>query len=251
MSFDLNKNAGSDQTDPANQSKFDLSKNDASNIDEPSKKPKNWIMILLTLIILGGGAWYFISRSTNKQVTAIDSASVATIKPDHDNVTADTTKTSNSSATDSADSKVNAGSLPPKSTPSKDSVPRSSVTPPTTANRAQNGKPIFNQVAASFNRGSASFSKITRSVVNGLVKLSKTASTDRIIVNGYASSEGGLAVNQRISQNRADAFKKYLVSKGADESKITTVGRGIENPIASNDTETGRQKNRRVEVVTQ
>lgn len=72
-----------------------------------------------------------------------------------------------------------------------------------------------------------------------------------ITVNGYASSEGEPAFNQRISQLRADAFKSYLVSKGVDASRINANGKGIDNPVSSNDTENGRIKNRRVEILFQ
>ncbi len=76
----------------------------------------------------------------------------------------------------------------------------------------------------------------------------KAGTTLKISVFGYASSEGDIAFNQSISQARADAYKKWLIRKGIDESLVTAIGKGIENPIASNDTEAGRRKNRRVEV---
>lgn len=107
--------------------------------------------------------------------------------------------------------------------------------------------PSQNQIAASFDKGSVSAVAISDSLVNSI--LSSNAGT--INVYGYASSEGTLAVNMEISQNRADLFKKLLVSKGVDESKIIATGKGIEDPIASNNTENGRRKNRRVEVVIQ
>jgi OOP family OmpA-OmpF porin len=55
--------------------------------------------------------------------------------------------------------------------------------------------------------------------------------------------------NKKLSQRRADAIKKYLVEKsGIDAKRLTAIGFGAEKPIASNDTEEGRQKNRRVEA---
>ena len=73
-------------------------------------------------------------------------------------------------------------------------------------------------------------------------------SSARLEVFGYASSEGSVAVNQSISQARADAFKNYLIAKSVKADRIKAIGNGIANPIASNDTESGRRKNRRVEV---
>jgi len=69
-----------------------------------------------------------------------------------------------------------------------------------------------------------------------------------IHVLGYASSEGRQQINQQISQARADAYKRLLVQKGIPENNINAQGKGIDNPIASNDTDAGRRKNRRVEV---
>ena len=49
-------------------------------------------------------------------------------------------------------------------------------------------------------------------------------------------------------QDRVDNVKKYLVSKGIPSSKITTIGKGEAQPVATNKTKEGRQKNRRVDI---
>jgi outer membrane protein OmpA-like peptidoglycan-associated protein len=53
--------------------------------------------------------------------------------------------------------------------------------------------------------------------------------------------------NKKISENRANSVKNYLISKGIASSRMITMGRGFSEPIASNDTDAGRAKNRRVE----
>lgn len=64
---------------------------------------------------------------------------------------------------------------------------------------------------------------------------------------GYTDSVGSAAYNLRLSKERAEAIKTYLVSKGADAAKIQAEGYGKANPIATNKTAAGRQQNRRVE----
>ncbi|TKC02918.1 OmpA family protein [Pedobacter frigoris] len=69
----------------------------------------------------------------------------------------------------------------------------------------------------------------------------------KVTVNGYASSEGTAAYNLKLSKDRANSVKTYLVNSGVNASQVATKGNGEANPIASNDTEEGRIQNRRVE----
>jgi outer membrane protein OmpA-like peptidoglycan-associated protein len=68
-------------------------------------------------------------------------------------------------------------------------------------------------------------------------------------IDGYTDSTGSLEFNGRLSQQRADSVRSYLSSQGVNSSAITTQGFGPSQPIASNDTASGRQQNRRVELV--
>nr|WP_121274010.1 OmpA family protein [Pedobacter schmidteae] len=70
----------------------------------------------------------------------------------------------------------------------------------------------------------------------------------KVTVNGYASSEGTAAYNLKLSKDRANSVKTYLVNSGVNSSQVVTKGNGEANPIASNDTEEGRIQNRRVET---
>lgn len=69
-----------------------------------------------------------------------------------------------------------------------------------------------------------------------------------IEISGHTDNVGNKKDNKRLSQQRADAVRDYLVAKGIDASRIRTVGHGDERPIASNDTPEGRQQNRRIEA---
>jgi len=68
-------------------------------------------------------------------------------------------------------------------------------------------------------------------------------------IDGYTDSTGSLEFNERLSQQRAEAVRTFLASQGVNSTSITTQGFGPSNPIASNDTASGRQQNRRVELV--
>lgn len=67
-------------------------------------------------------------------------------------------------------------------------------------------------------------------------------------LNGFTSSEGEVAYNKELSLKRVESCKQYLVGKGIDEKRIFTEGWGPERPVAPNDTEANRAKNRRVEM---
>ncbi len=70
-----------------------------------------------------------------------------------------------------------------------------------------------------------------------------------ITIIGYTDSTGDADYNMGLSKRRADAVSDYLVSKGAPADKLRTMGRGVNDPIASNDTKEGRAQNRRVEAI--
>lgn len=68
-------------------------------------------------------------------------------------------------------------------------------------------------------------------------------------IEGHTDNVGSEGSNLTLSQRRADSVRAYLVSQGVAASRLTTAGLGESSPIASNDTDTGRQQNRRVEVI--
>ena len=69
-------------------------------------------------------------------------------------------------------------------------------------------------------------------------------------IEGHTDNIGSAASNQKLSKDRANSVRQYIIDKfGIDGSRLTATGYGLTKPIASNDTEEGRQKNRRVEAV--
>ena len=67
-------------------------------------------------------------------------------------------------------------------------------------------------------------------------------------VSGHTDDVGSDAVNQRISEQRANAVASYLMAQGVQRERLETVGMGKRFPIADNATEQGRARNRRVEI---
>ena len=70
-----------------------------------------------------------------------------------------------------------------------------------------------------------------------------------VLIEGHTDSTGSDELNMTLSQNRVDAVKDALVEKGIGTDRITPKGYGKMYPVATNDTSTGRQQNRRVEVI--
>lgn len=82
---------------------------------------------------------------------------------------------------------------------------------------------------------------------NLAASLDKYPNTDLLIV-GHTDSIGTASYNQALSERRAQSTADYLASQGVTRVRLRTAGRGETEPVASNGTDAGRQKNRRVEV---
>jgi outer membrane protein OmpA-like peptidoglycan-associated protein len=77
--------------------------------------------------------------------------------------------------------------------------------------------------------------------------LDKYPGTDLLIV-GHTDAQGSDSYNMTLSERRAAAAANYLVAQGVARARLRSTGRGESEPVASNESETDRQKNRRVEV---
>ncbi len=84
-------------------------------------------------------------------------------------------------------------------------------------------------------------------LTNLAASLTRYPDSDVLIV-GHTDSMGQDDYNQRLSENRSGAAMDFLVQQGVAPSRIQAAGLGESEPVASNDTEAGRQENRRVEV---
>jgi outer membrane protein OmpA-like peptidoglycan-associated protein len=73
-------------------------------------------------------------------------------------------------------------------------------------------------------------------------------STVRVRIVGHTDSTGNDAINDPLSQARAQTVRNYLEDRGVPASRLETAGRGSREPVADNGTDAGRSKNRRVEI---
>lgn len=69
----------------------------------------------------------------------------------------------------------------------------------------------------------------------------------KVLVEGHTDAQGSSASNMRLSQQRADAVRRYLIRRGVQPDRLTAIGFGEEKPIDTNATRAGRERNRRVE----
>jgi outer membrane protein OmpA-like peptidoglycan-associated protein len=70
----------------------------------------------------------------------------------------------------------------------------------------------------------------------------------RVQIDGHTDAQGSDSYNQQLSEARAGAVRAALASMGVDGSRIVAIGHGKSEPVADNNTQAGRQQNRRVEV---
>jgi OOP family OmpA-OmpF porin len=98
-----------------------------------------------------------------------------------------------------------------------------------------------------FETGSATLTLKGQALLNELIPVLTKLGKKSVSVIGHTDNSGSRAANLALSQARAEAVKGYLVNKGMDPASITTSGVGPDQPVASNDTNEGRSRNRRIE----
>ena len=81
-----------------------------------------------------------------------------------------------------------------------------------------------------------------------LVSYMKWRENEKIEIAGHTDNVGHATDNQKLSEQRAEAIRQYLIKKGINASRVTAKGYGSTDPVADNSTYEGRQKNRRTEV---
>ena len=98
-----------------------------------------------------------------------------------------------------------------------------------------------------FETAKAKIKPVSFPICDAVVAVLEKNPTIKIRIEGHTDSRGKAGYNRKLSDKRAKAVLKYLVDKGIDTSRLTSEGFGPDKPIAPNETEDGRAKNRRVE----
>ena len=137
-----------------------------------------------------------------------------------------------------------------------DLMPKRAAPPPPppapAAKPAAKPKPVAEKVTLAadvlFDFDKAVLKNEGKAKLDDLAAKVKAINLEVVIAIGHTDSVGSDAYNQKLSVRRAESVKSYLVSKGVEPNRIYTEGKGEKQPVASNKTKDGRQKNRRVEI---
>lgn len=117
-----------------------------------------------------------------------------------------------------------------------------------TVQRVEEGIAVSFDSGLLFDFDSATLKTNARENLRKLAEIMDEDQDTDLLVVGHTDSVGDESYNLRLSERRAQSAANFLVSQGIASSRIQIEGRGIYEPIADNDTEAGRQENRRVEV---
>src|SRR5688572_16723433 len=99
-----------------------------------------------------------------------------------------------------------------------------------------------------FNTNSADLRPQSQTDIRTLAATLKKYGDTNVIVEGHTDNTGSDAINQPLSERRAQSVANYTIAQGVEASRITTQGFGSSKPVADNTTEAGKQANRRVEI---
>jgi outer membrane protein OmpA-like peptidoglycan-associated protein len=100
-----------------------------------------------------------------------------------------------------------------------------------------------------FDTGQATLKPGAASTIDRLASFLEKSPERSVAIEGHTDSVGSEAYNLQLSESRANAVKAALMAKGIPAERVTTVGKGEGEPVASNAEAAGRQQNRRVEII--
>ena len=99
-----------------------------------------------------------------------------------------------------------------------------------------------------FDIGKSSIKAESTAILENIIKILGEYPNSKFTVEGHADSPGASEFNQKLSDSRAISVRDFLIGKGIDPDRLTTIGYGEDKPISTNKTRKGRRENRRVEI---
>jgi len=118
-----------------------------------------------------------------------------------------------------------------------------------TTDKVKTSAPKVSLYVVNFESGNSNINKTSKSILNSIVDVLKKNPNYKLDIKGYTDTDGDENMNLRLSDSRAKIVKKYLTKRGISDKRLFTKGFGEQNPIADNNTEEGKAKNRRVELI--
>lgn len=100
-----------------------------------------------------------------------------------------------------------------------------------------------------FDSGKSSIKQESMPIVEQIAEMMNQAPSLKLSIEGHTDSDGSNETNQKLSEDRAKAVMEAIVKRGIDTLRLSSVGFGESKPIADNENEAGKAKNRRVELV--
>ena len=118
-----------------------------------------------------------------------------------------------------------------------------------TTDKVKTSAPKVSLYVVNFESGNSNINKTSKSILNSIVDVLKKNPNYKLDIKGYTDTDGDENMNLRLSDSRAKIVKRYLTKRGISDKRLFTKGYGDQNPIADNNTEEGKAKNRRVELI--
>lgn len=100
-----------------------------------------------------------------------------------------------------------------------------------------------------FESGSTTLTPLGLGILDDMAAALRRIGDKPVVITGHTDNVGNPTANLALSNERAEAVKQYLIGRNIDAARLSTTGKGDADPVASNDNEEGRTRNRRIEFI--
>ncbi len=214
---------------------------------EVEKKSSSFWAWLIPLLLIALALWYFFGRGTSEKMTVVADSTMVAIDTGMDAVKG-TINDAGDYIADLGD--TIAAKLPDGTDMSVgiNSVENRLVSFIEDKDRGVDKETWFTFDRLFFETGKSTLKPESQTQLNNIAAILKAYPSVKLKLGGYTDNTGDAAVNKTISNDRANAALQALVDLGIDKSRLEAEGYGAEHPVASNDSEEGRARNRRIDV---